>query len=382
MESGAIFISSYQTSNHSATWWHRAFEKKHGNLLSILEITVQPTTLEALVQYYDPPMLSPTLEEYERLLGLPLAESPHYIHRGQSPSWALIAKLLKVTRSKMAKEKRNQNGLEGIQKSYLEERLHRLRKDGDWPAVMDVYGLLVYRTFLFPHGDDYVDLAAIDAYLAKRDRGENPTIALLANTYYTLNYCCERKGGSLRCCTHLLYIWFTAHLFQSKHKTTCPIEDFKWSWIKTIRIPHDQGPSERSYDSFCDTWAGGSQQKASPKDQTCFEECCKKRNRMGGQELRSLFQLQRLAEGSNQNNEVWAYEVQETLRVRELEENLAQMEAKQRSLKRRLEEASMALASAKKEVSWGHQLSDKISKKAHAEEEDRLRIGNYLRAVD
>ncbi|RDX80561.1 hypothetical protein CR513_38878, partial [Mucuna pruriens] len=32
-----------------------AFEKKHGNLLSILEIEVQPTTLEALVQYYDPP---------------------------------------------------------------------------------------------------------------------------------------------------------------------------------------------------------------------------------------------------------------------------------------------------------------------------------------
>ncbi|RDX92597.1 hypothetical protein CR513_25257, partial [Mucuna pruriens] len=73
----------------------------------------------------------------------------------------------------MAREKRNQNGLEGIQKSYLEERL------------------LVYGTVLFPHGDDFIDLAVVDAYLAKRERGENPTILLLTNTYYTLSYCWE-----------------------------------------------------------------------------------------------------------------------------------------------------------------------------------------------
>ncbi|RDY13607.1 hypothetical protein CR513_01446, partial [Mucuna pruriens] len=336
---------------------------------------------------------------YERLLVLPLAESPHYFHRVQSPSWASIAKLLRVIGSEMVREKRNQNGLKGIQRSYLEERLHRLQKDGDWPTVMDVYGLLVYGTVLFPHGDDYVDLAAIDAYLAKRDKGENPTIALLANTYYTLNYCCERKGGSLRCCTHLLYLWLTIHLFHSKRKTTCPVEDFKWSWIKTMsrdhwtrklnealerticwypmwnereeliipkcpipgnlgghqlqpqvdiltsRIPHDQGPSGRNHDSFHDTWAGGPQWRASPEDQTHLEEHCKKR---------------RL----------------------ELEETLAQMESKQRSLKKRLKEASMALASEEKEVSRGQQLSERTSKKAHAKEEDRLRIGNCLRAVN
>ncbi|RDX92415.1 hypothetical protein CR513_25464, partial [Mucuna pruriens] len=78
---------------------------------------------------------------------------------------------------------------------------------------------LVYGTVMFPHGDDFIDLAAIDVYLSKRDRGENPTIALLTNTYYTLNHCCERKGGNLRCCSHLLYLWLTTHLFHSKRKT-------------------------------------------------------------------------------------------------------------------------------------------------------------------
>ncbi|RDX90242.1 hypothetical protein CR513_27910, partial [Mucuna pruriens] len=34
-----------------------------------------------------------------------------------------------------------------------------------------------------------------EVFLAKIDGGENPTMAILANTYYFLNYCCERKGG-------------------------------------------------------------------------------------------------------------------------------------------------------------------------------------------
>ncbi|RDY02431.1 hypothetical protein CR513_14111, partial [Mucuna pruriens] len=51
---------------------------------------------------------------------------------------------------------------------------------------------------LFSHIEDYVDLAAIDAFLAKRDRGENPIIAaILANTYYSLNYYYERNGKRL-----------------------------------------------------------------------------------------------------------------------------------------------------------------------------------------
>ncbi|RDX68575.1 hypothetical protein CR513_52415, partial [Mucuna pruriens] len=103
---------------------------------------------------------------------------------------------------------------------------------------MDVFGLLLHGILLFPHLEDYVDLAAIEVFLAKKDRGENPTMAILANTYYILNYCYEKKEGSLRCCTYLLYLWLTAHLFHSKSKTTCRVEDFMWSWIKTMSKEH------------------------------------------------------------------------------------------------------------------------------------------------
>ncbi|RDY03990.1 hypothetical protein CR513_12351, partial [Mucuna pruriens] len=74
----------------------------------------------------------------------------------------------------------------------------------------------------------------MDAFLAKRDKGENPVITILANIYYSLNYCYERNGKGLRFCTTLLYLWLVVHLFHSKGRTTCPIEDYHWSWVKTM----------------------------------------------------------------------------------------------------------------------------------------------------
>ncbi|RDX66437.1 hypothetical protein CR513_54796, partial [Mucuna pruriens] len=223
--------------------WRRRFEKLHDNLLSLLEVETQPAALGALAQYYDSSVccftfkdfqIAPTLEEYERLLGLPLTKSPLYFHQGQPPFWATIARLLRVSEAEMSKQRRNRNGLEGIPRVYIEERLLQFQEEQHWDAMMDILGLLLYGVVLFPYIEDYIDLAAIEEFLAKRDRGENPTIAVLANTYYTLSYCSGRKTGSFRCCTPLFYLWLTAHFFQCKTKTTCPIEDFKWSCVKTM----------------------------------------------------------------------------------------------------------------------------------------------------
>ncbi|RDX91181.1 hypothetical protein CR513_26875, partial [Mucuna pruriens] len=168
--------------------WRRRFEKLHGNLLSLLEVETQPAALEALAQYYDSQVryftfkdfqIAPTLEEYE--------ESPLYFHQGQPPSWATIARLLRVSEAEMSKWKRNRNGIEGIPRVYIEERLLQFQEEQDWDAMIDVLGLLLYGV----------------VFLAKRDRGENPTMAVLANTYYTLSYCSGRKTRSLRYCTPL-----------------------------------------------------------------------------------------------------------------------------------------------------------------------------------
>ncbi|RDX79576.1 hypothetical protein CR513_39986, partial [Mucuna pruriens] len=69
---------------------------------------------------------APTVEEYERLLGMPLDKSPPYLFRGHYPLWASMARLLKMSELEVLRRKRNQNGLEGLPKASLEERLLQL----------------------------------------------------------------------------------------------------------------------------------------------------------------------------------------------------------------------------------------------------------------
>ncbi|RDX88721.1 hypothetical protein CR513_29653, partial [Mucuna pruriens] len=113
--------------------------------------------------------LAPTLEEYECLLRLPMTESSPYFYRGHYPSWASVARLIKVLESELDKKKLNQNGAEGLPQTYLEERLGHLLEKEDWPAILDALGLLVCGIVLFPHIEDYVDIAVVDALLARRD---------------------------------------------------------------------------------------------------------------------------------------------------------------------------------------------------------------------
>ncbi|RDY09828.1 hypothetical protein CR513_05744, partial [Mucuna pruriens] len=154
--------------------------------------------MSTLTQYYDPPLkcftfqgfqLAPTLEEYERLLGIPCDKSPPYLFKGHYPSWASVARLSKVSESKVLKLKKNHNGVEGILEAEEE----------GWLTFVDVYGLLVYGIMLFPQIERYVDLTAIDAFLGKRDRGKHPIVVVLANTYYTLDYCSKKNKKGSRC---------------------------------------------------------------------------------------------------------------------------------------------------------------------------------------
>ncbi|RDX67364.1 hypothetical protein CR513_53778, partial [Mucuna pruriens] len=183
----------------------QTFGGKYGNLLGLLEIKVQPEALSALTQYYDPPLrcftfrnfqLAPILEEYERILGMPL-------------------------------EKKSWNGLKSILQANLEGKLDQLHWQGDWGAFMDIFRLLIYDIVLFSYIEDHIDLAAIDAFLAKRDRGKNPMIVILAYTCYSMNYCYEINGKGLRCYT-------TIRTYVFKGRTTYPREDYHWSWVKTM----------------------------------------------------------------------------------------------------------------------------------------------------
>ncbi|RDX69661.1 hypothetical protein CR513_51188, partial [Mucuna pruriens] len=67
--------------------WYRTFEGRYDNLLSLLEIKVQANTLSALICFTSKDFqLAPTLEEYERIIDMPLAKSLSYPFRGKYPS--------------------------------------------------------------------------------------------------------------------------------------------------------------------------------------------------------------------------------------------------------------------------------------------------------
>ncbi|RDX81016.1 hypothetical protein CR513_38359, partial [Mucuna pruriens] len=70
-------------------------------------------------------------------------------------------------------------------------------EEGNWEEFINLLGLAIYGVILLPHLDEYVDLALIDIFLANQERARNLVTAVLANTYYTINRCHERKGGCL-----------------------------------------------------------------------------------------------------------------------------------------------------------------------------------------
>ncbi|RDY01902.1 hypothetical protein CR513_14705, partial [Mucuna pruriens] len=154
--------------------------------------------------------------------------------KGNYPSWARVARLLKVLESELVKRKLRRNDMEGIPRAYLEERMECLSITRDWETFIDILGLSLYGLILLPCSDDYVDYAAIDALSDCREKDKNPMLAVLANTYYILNNNREGKGRRLTCCLHALYLWFTTHMFTSKCRTLCLIEDHKWCLMKTL----------------------------------------------------------------------------------------------------------------------------------------------------
>ncbi|RDX87454.1 hypothetical protein CR513_31072, partial [Mucuna pruriens] len=208
-----------------------------GNLLNG---QVQPRALLTLPQFYvlhlrsfifQDFQLAPTLKEYERILGFSLIERQPYLYQGNYPSWAKITKLLKVMESKLAKKRLRRNSVEGLPKAYLEKRMKYLYEMGDWETFANILGLSLFGIVLLPRLDDH---ATIDTFWAGWEKNKNPMVVVLANTYYTLNNNHEGKGGRMTYYLHTLYLWIIAHIFTSTCKTPCPIEDYKWCFVKIL----------------------------------------------------------------------------------------------------------------------------------------------------
>ncbi|WJX89544.1 hypothetical protein P8452_71532 [Trifolium repens] len=108
-----------------------AFIFKYGNILDLLFTDVQFEALTALAQFYDPSMrcflfqdfqLAPTLEEFERIIGIPPKGKGPFVEIGHPPAVKKLAEALNIGVPEFASNVTTKGKVPGFLRSYLEEK--------------------------------------------------------------------------------------------------------------------------------------------------------------------------------------------------------------------------------------------------------------------
>ena len=73
--------------------------------------------------------------------------------------------------------------------------------------ALSIYGLVVI--FLGMLG--YIEMVVVDTF-KQIQHGSNPSPAILAETFRSLNYCHRNQEGRFLGCAPLLYIWVKSHI--------------------------------------------------------------------------------------------------------------------------------------------------------------------------
>ena len=163
-------------------------------------IEVLDEAIASLTQYYDQSLrcftfrdfqLTPTINEFEGILGCPIGGRKPYLFSGYYPSMVRVARVVKISKRELDWVRQSRNGVAGIPRKCLEEKVKTLASQGEWVSFMDVLALLVFGMVLFPNVDRLVDLAIIDAFLAYHHIKESLIIAILAYAYDTFDLRCE-----------------------------------------------------------------------------------------------------------------------------------------------------------------------------------------------
>ena len=102
---------------------------------------------------------------------------------------------------------------------------------------MVAFALAIYGLIIFLKGLGYIETTVVEVF-QQIQHGSNPSLAILAETFRSLNYCHRNKDECFLGCVPLLYIWIKSH-------TKCEGITFTKSYL----------PSASSIFEFCkNTW--------------------------------------------------------------------------------------------------------------------------------
>ncbi|XP_050877305.1 uncharacterized protein LOC127081061 [Lathyrus oleraceus] len=208
------------------------FKEACGNFLGILNTEVNITVVHTLVQFYDPPLicftfqdyqLAPTLEEYSHILGIKIKNQVSYVRTKELPKYQDLAEALHMGKKEIELNLKPRGGIHGFNSKFLVDKAIAFAEAGSWMTFNANLALLIYGGVLFPNMEEFVDLATIHIFLT-----HNPIPTLLADTYYSIHVRTQKKKETIVSCTPLLYRWFILHL-PSKGPFVENKENLKWS---------------------------------------------------------------------------------------------------------------------------------------------------------
>jgi hypothetical protein len=190
------------------------FTRRYGHILKLLDTNVDVRAMVALYQYYDSPLwcftfqdfqLTPTIEEFEILLGWPLKGGIPFTSLGERVTCDRLAEVLYLPVREVAPLCK----AKGIPRKALENKAKELAEAGNTNAFYAVLALLIFGIVMFPSGEEeFVEEYAVNVFVSRK----NPVPALVADVLYHLHIRHEKKRGVVLCCTPLLYSWFLSHL--------------------------------------------------------------------------------------------------------------------------------------------------------------------------
>jgi len=121
----------------------------------------------------------PTVEEFGDILDLPLKCKIPYKHITQNTSVSTLVGILKIHPVKLKDKLITKGTVKGIPQGFLEGHLRQLADKDMGETFMDVIALILYGVVIFPSINNFVDLSAINVFIAY--------------VYGNLNMCYESK---------------------------------------------------------------------------------------------------------------------------------------------------------------------------------------------
>jgi len=197
------------------------FDSKYGQMMNLLPITVEKSMLSALTQFWNPNFrcfelpsldLVPTIEEYDEIMKIPPKRNARvYLYKENHVGGKKIAKLIGLQADATQLEEKI------WKKALLEDHLEKQVELGNWENFNKTLALLIFGLVLFSFKLGMVYQEAMDVFYQYEMERATPVPTILAETLLSTDICRQDNRRTLKCCSHLLYVWIMTHLYAANH---------------------------------------------------------------------------------------------------------------------------------------------------------------------